>query len=105
MNRIQVLKFGGSALADGNAISRATELVSSFGGERPIVVVSALGGVTDLLLQTAAAAAEGRLDAQALRIRHSSVVAQLGLPSDLLMRLWRELHLLLTEIQQRRERA
>ncbi|MDF1837815.1 MAG: aspartate kinase [Planctomycetota bacterium] len=103
MNRIQVLKFGGSALADGNAISRAAGLVSSFGGERPIVVVSALGGVTDLLLKTAAAAVQGDLDAQALRIRHSSVVSQLGLPTDLLQRLWRELYLLLTEINQRRE--
>ncbi len=103
MNRIQVLKFGGAALTDGQAISRACDLVSSFGGERPIVVVSALQGVTDQLLEVAVAASKGRLDAHALRIRHSSVVAQLGLPPDLLQRLWRELHLLLTEIQQRQE--
>lgn len=100
MTRIQVLKFGGAALADGNAISRACDLVSRFGGERPIVVVSALQGVTDQLLEAARAASKGKLDARALRIRHSSVVAQLGLPSDLLQRLWRELNLLLTEIQQ-----
>ncbi len=103
MTRIQVLKFGGAALADGHAISRACDLVSRFGGERPIVVVSALMGVTDQLLEAALAASQGRLDARALRIRHSSVVAQLGLPSDLLQRLWRELHLLLTEIQQQKE--
>jgi aspartate kinase len=102
MNRIQVLKFGGAALADGNAISRACVLVSRFGGEQPVVVVSALAGVTDQLLKASAAASEGRLDARALRIRHSSVVAQLGLPPDLLERLWRDLHLLLTEIQQKR---
>jgi aspartate kinase len=102
MNRIQVMKFGGAALADGNAISRACELVSSFGGEAPVVVVSALGGVTDQLLKACADAVEGRFDGQGLRIRHSSVVAELGLPSDLLTRLWRELHLLLNEVQQKR---
>ncbi len=103
MTRIQVLKFGGAALTDGTAILSACDLVSTFGGERPIVVVSALRGVTDQLLAAALSASQGKLDASALRIRHSSVLAQLGLPSDLLQRLWRELNLLLSEIEARRE--
>ena len=46
---LEVWKFGGASLADAAAIRRAAALIASHKG--PLVVVaSALGGITDLLL-------------------------------------------------------
>ena len=56
---LQVWKFGGASLADAPAIERAAELVTAHRGPL-IVVASALAGVTDLLLDGAGHAAEGR---------------------------------------------
>jgi len=44
-----VMKFGGAALADAAGVRRACALVAARAGERPLVVVSAHRGVTDLL--------------------------------------------------------
>jgi aspartokinase/homoserine dehydrogenase 1 len=56
---LEVWKFGGASLADVAAIERAVALISRHHG--PLVVVaSALGGVTDLLLEGANAATSGR---------------------------------------------
>ena len=56
---LEVWKFGGASLADVAAIERAVDLVKRHQG--PLVIVaSALGGVTDLLLEGAAAATSGR---------------------------------------------
>ncbi len=56
---LEVWKFGGASLADVAAIERAVALISRHQG--PLVVVaSALGGVTDLLLEGANAATSGR---------------------------------------------
>ena len=58
---LEVWKFGGASLADGEALSRAAARIAAHDG--PLVVVaSALGGVTDLLLTAAGHAAAGRLD-------------------------------------------
>ena len=47
--QLEVWKFGGASLADAEAIRRAASIIGSHGG--PLVVVaSALGGITDLLL-------------------------------------------------------
>jgi aspartate kinase len=62
-----VLRFGGTSVADADAIRRAGAIVSARSGAR-VVVVSALAGVTDALLQvgqlacTDEAAAGGALD-------------------------------------------
>ncbi|HEY7500926.1 MAG TPA: aspartate kinase [Vicinamibacterales bacterium] len=56
---LEVWKFGGASLADTAAIEKAVALISSHHG--PLVIVaSALGGVTDLLLSGASAATSGR---------------------------------------------
>jgi len=71
---LEVWKFGGASLADGQAIGRAATRIAAHQG--PLVVVaSALGGVTDLLLAGATHAVEGRADeatriARTVRDRH-----------------------------------
>ncbi len=46
---LRVLKFGGAALATGEGVQRACRIVLERGGPRPVVVVSAHAGVTELL--------------------------------------------------------
>lgn len=48
-----VAKFGGTSVADAKAIARLIEIVRSRLNRRPVVVVSALAGVTDELLDLA----------------------------------------------------
>ncbi len=86
---MRVLKFGGSSVADAAAIGRVAAIVEA---ERqraqagPVVVVSALAGVTDRLLETAAIARRGdaaRASAQveALTARHLATLDEL-VPGD-----------------------
>jgi len=79
---MRVLKFGGTSVADRAAIERLAGIVRAEreGDPRPgtVVVVSALGGVTDQLLALAEAARRGDADGaittiEALRARHHDV--------------------------------
>ena len=57
---MQVLKFGGSSVANAINISKVAEIVKDKStATRTIVVVSALGGITDTLLLCSALAAKG----------------------------------------------
>ena len=78
---LEIWKFGGASLADARAIQRAAGLITRHSG--PLVIVaSALGGVTDLLLEGAGQAAAGR-SAEAARTaaaflrRHREVAREL----------------------------
>jgi aspartate kinase len=57
-----VMKFGGSSVQDATAIRRVASIVASRLAEQPLVVVSAMGGVTDKLVQVAEVAARSDLD-------------------------------------------
>lgn len=70
-----VCKFGGTSVADADAIDRAVAIVRDRTDRAPIVVVSALGGATNALLDLAKHAAAGDLlvslqQMQQLRERH-----------------------------------
>lgn len=57
---MQVLKFGGSSVANAENIKKVADIVlKAAKKERSVVVVSALGGITDLLLQAGKHAADG----------------------------------------------
>jgi aspartate kinase len=81
-----VQKFGGTSVADPDAIRRLIEIVRTArvrDGVGPAVVVSAMSKVTDTLLGIAAAAADERLDGavaqiEALRERHLTAVGSLA---------------------------
>jgi aspartokinase/homoserine dehydrogenase 1 len=72
----EIHKFGGASLADAAAITHAVEIIRARAESAPVVVVlSAMAGVTDALLDIAARAAAGdethaRTAAAALRDRH-----------------------------------
>jgi len=54
-----VMKFGGTSVEDAQAFARVADIVSSRSELRPIVVVSAMSGLTDALLLSARQASEG----------------------------------------------
>ena len=98
-----VLKFGGAALVDGPGIQRAGRILAERGGGRSVVVVSALAGVTEALDTLGRDAAEGREpDLAGIRIRHRTVVAQLGLEPELCDRHLAELTTVLRAVAHRR---
>jgi aspartate kinase len=77
-----VCKFGGTSVADAGAILRLSSIVAARAGQRPLVVVSALAGVTDALLRVAATVYTGTPDELtdamgALVRRHEAVAAEL----------------------------
>jgi len=57
------MKFGGSSIADAERIRAVAEIVRDRVSRRPVVVLSALSGVTDLLERAVVAAREGDLEA------------------------------------------
>jgi aspartate kinase len=58
-----VMKFGGTSVADAARIRAAALIVQGRLPRGPVVVVSALAGVTDLIVRAIAAAADGERDA------------------------------------------
>jgi aspartate kinase len=78
-----IVKFGGTSEQDGPALQGAAAIVRDRLAERPIVVVSALAGVTTQLLELARHAARGRsmqamLAVGLLRDRHIAVARALA---------------------------
>lgn len=76
------MKFGGTSVANYEAVSRMISIVEGRLAERPVVVVSALSKVTDLLYRLADAAAASDRDAVdemlvELRERHLNLAKQL----------------------------
>jgi aspartate kinase len=77
-----VSKFGGTSVADAAAIRRLASIIDGRTDQRPLVVVSALAGITDALLaleSTVHSGAEDELLAgvHALVRRHEAVAAEL----------------------------
>jgi aspartate kinase len=80
-----VSKFGGTSVADADAIRRLATIIAARAEQRPLVVVSALAGVTDALLALAVVVYTGGRDelaaaVEALVRRHEAVAA--GLPGS-----------------------
>lgn len=79
---MQVLKFGGSSVSTAENIEKVVSIVQEKSkADKTIVVVSALGGITDILLSCGALAAKGNEDyrqqLQAAEARHLETVKSL----------------------------
>jgi aspartate kinase len=100
-----VMKFGGTSVGTPEAVTRVMAHVTRE-SRRPLVVVSAVGGVTDLLLEAAARARRGKdYSARVAEIerRHLALVQHFGLDRDLIAPLEQELSRLLQGISMLRE--
>jgi aspartokinase/homoserine dehydrogenase 1 len=79
---MQVLKFGGSSVANAENIKKVVAVIKEKAANyTTLVVVSALGGITDLLIQCSQLAAEGKENYQSVLIeieqRHLQTVREL----------------------------
>lgn len=94
-----VMKFGGSSVSDGPRIRKVVDIVRERLPRRPVVVASAFRGVTDDLFAAAEEALAGK-DAlpEKVKARHQTVLADLGLPADLVQDVFAELAVLLKGI-------
>ncbi len=86
-----VMKFGGTSLRDGAAIRKVAALVGRIRDRRPLVVVSAHAGVTDLLEDLARNAVGKDHDLDGIRGKHARILSDLGLDPELCAPLFREL--------------
>ena len=78
-----VMKFGGTSVGNAVAIQRTAEIVRSRRERAPVVVVSAMSGVTNALFDVASDAVDGRLTAalasvETLRQRHRDALSALA---------------------------
>src|SRR5215470_4172283 len=77
-----LLKFGGTSVGAAPQIDQAARIVQAVRDRKPIVVVSAMGGITDALLQAGAAAVTGQTRLREdklwdIRSRHDQAINQL----------------------------
>lgn len=81
---MNVLKFGGTSVANAQNIQFVKQIIAHNGYAQQYVVVSALGGVTDLLLETAATAAQQnpayKVPLLTLEQRHLETIKELIAP-------------------------
>jgi aspartate kinase len=87
-----VMKFGGTSVEDAQAITRVASIVADRRAHKPVVVVSAMGGVTDVLVAMARGAAGTGLSTslkslQELRERHYAAGEKLKVASQVNPRL------------------
>ncbi len=84
-----VMKFGGSSVGTADAIRHVGRVVSAAKDREPVVVVSALSGITDTLLEAANGAQQGIIEPHEtvaiIRARHEDLCAGLGLDHDTLL--------------------
>lgn len=97
---MNVLKFGGTSVGTPESLRCVKQIVESR-HDRCIIVVSALGGVTNCLIDMAQRAAEGSEDFvtvyDQLRLRHLSVIAQV-VPVDKQTEVMQQVETLLSEL-------
>ena len=78
MKRLIVMKFGGAAVKDANGFRRCAEIIRSRSDVAPVVVVSAMAGITDELSAIIAEAERGAAGVpeflEKLRRKHADVI-------------------------------
>jgi aspartate kinase len=99
-----VMKFGGTSVANAPEIRQAGQIVRRFASRRPVVVVSAMAGVTDALIALADLAVAGRLRELSraldrLQRRHRQVARSLGVSDGADDRLARDMAVLFSELE------
>ncbi len=98
------MKFGGTSLASAAEIRQVGQIVRRFAARRPVVVVSAMAGVTDDLIALAHQAVAGlprevsrRIDR--LQARHRNAVRALGVGGGADDRVERQIEALFSELE------
>jgi aspartate kinase len=78
-----VMKFGGSSVANAQKIREVAEIIKARLDKKPVVVLSAVKGITDKLIQSLAESVEGRFDTyNEIEAKHKEIVADLGIDEN-----------------------
>ncbi|MCM1291606.1 MAG: aspartate kinase [Prevotella sp.] len=81
---MKVLKFGGTSVGTSESLKNVKAIVEGL-NEKAVVIVSALGGLTDKLISTARMAADGncgyREEMEGIRLRHHNIVNEVIEPA------------------------
>ncbi len=93
-----VMKFGGSSLRDAERIHEVSQLIRINLQEKPIVVASAMGKTTDMLLEAGKKALAGLVDIKAISDLHLKATQDLKTPDQEIRALLKELEDLLKGI-------
>ena len=82
---MKVIKFGGTSVGSAEGLLNIKQIVSAE-KDQVLVVVSAISGMTDLLIQTSRRAASGDLgyqdNVQQMRDKHARLIAQIFSEDD-----------------------
>jgi len=103
-HNLQVMKFGGTSVGNAECIQRAAEIVARAARAAPVVaVVSAMGGVTNRLIEAAHASATGDVNAagslvESLKHQHDAATEILIADADQRAQLGAELHQIIEEV-------
>ena len=86
-----VMKFGGTSVADAKAMRRVAEIIETRIDQQPVVVVSAVGGLTNNLVALAKHAVAGQDQSvssilEKIRQRHQTIIQELELEDYLGLR-------------------
>lgn len=99
---MKVLKFGGSSVASASTVTQVRSIIESEVDKPIVVVVSALGGVTDRLIEAANQAAKGLSSYEVvinlIISQHQNMVNELSMSDDSRMRLEESLQVLYEEL-------
>src|SRR6266550_5412485 len=101
---LQVMKFGGTSVGNAECIRRAADIIARAAGEGSVVaVVSAMGGVTNRLIEAAQASAAGEMGAagnlaETLREQHQGAIEILVEDGDKRAQLASELSEIIEEV-------
>ena len=103
-----VMKFGGTSVADAAALENVARIVAAHRHDQPVVVVSAMSGVTDALLASVALGREGKVDEAIAHLnetftRHQQAAEKL-LPAEAVTRFAANLRDAATHIPQQLKR-
>ncbi|MFA4984980.1 MAG: aspartate kinase [Candidatus Brocadiia bacterium] len=93
-----VMKFGGTSVGNAECFKRACDTIRRFIARRPLVVVSAVSGVTNLLDNAATRAAAGRSLLEEVISPHRSIIRDLGLEPRVLEKQFESLRSVLESI-------
>ncbi|MFC1691714.1 aspartate kinase [Nanoarchaeota archaeon] len=97
------MKFGGTSVGSAERIKIVADIIKNRVDKKPVVVCSAVGGITDKLIAAANAAAGGKVDTQEIDTKHIKILTDLELELDIVKDELEELKSELEEIKTLKE--
>ncbi len=78
-----VMKFGGTSVGSAERIKQAAGIIRDNIELKPVVVLSAVGGITDKLIEAGNKAVLGHVSVEEIRKKHKEILSDLGLDTGL----------------------